>query len=75
MSDASRSTPSPRLTQAKKAERAAREARLAEALRDNLRRRKRQMRARAAEGNSADEAWDASATPSERPTGNTGAAE
>jgi hypothetical protein len=37
---------SPRLTQAKTAER---EARLAEALRDNLRRRKEQARSRAAE--------------------------
>jgi hypothetical protein len=40
---------SPRLTQEKSAERAAREARLAEALRDNLRRRKEQARARAAD--------------------------
>jgi hypothetical protein len=40
---------SPGLTQAKSAERAAREARLAEALRDNLRRRKEQARARAAD--------------------------
>ena len=40
---------SPRLTQVKDAERAARDARLAEALRDNLRRRKEQARARAAD--------------------------
>jgi hypothetical protein len=40
---------SPRLTPGKGAERAAREARLAEALRDNLRRRKEQARARAAD--------------------------
>jgi hypothetical protein len=39
---------SPRLTPAKRRERAAREARLAEALRANLRRRKQQARGRAA---------------------------
>jgi hypothetical protein len=40
---------SPGPTRAKSAERAMREARLAEALRDNLRRRKEQARARAAD--------------------------
>jgi hypothetical protein len=39
---------SPRLTQAKRREHTAREVRLAEALRDNLRRRKQQARDRAA---------------------------
>lgn len=39
-------TDAPRLTSAKKQEQAAREARLAKALRDNLRRRKEQARAR-----------------------------
>lgn len=50
---------SPRLTQAKKIERAARETRLAEALRDNLRRRKQQMRAREAQGDPQGQAQDA----------------
>jgi hypothetical protein len=45
---------SPRVTPAKAAEHAAREARLAEALRDNLRRRKQQARGRAADRDSAD---------------------
>jgi hypothetical protein len=40
-------TDSPRLTRAKRLEHAAREARLAQALRDNLQRRKQQARARA----------------------------
>jgi hypothetical protein len=48
---------------AKSAERAAREARLAEALRDNLRRRKEQARARAADRDIS----DTSAEPRDRP--------
>jgi hypothetical protein len=39
----------PRLTPARRAEHAARDRRLADALRDNLRRRKEQARAKAAE--------------------------
>jgi hypothetical protein len=50
---------SPRLTPEKDAERAAREARLAEALRDNLRRRKEQARARAADRDTLDSRADA----------------
>jgi len=46
---------SPRLTRAKEAERAAREARLGQALRDNLRRRKEQARARAADSDKPDQ--------------------
>ena len=46
---------SPRLTRAKEAERAVREARLAQALRDNLRRRKEQARARAADSDKPDQ--------------------
>ena len=53
---------SPRLTPAKSAERAAREARLAEALRDNLRRRKQQARDRAADQDTP----DAAGTPRDR---------
>ncbi len=45
---------SPRVTPAKAAEHAAREARLAAALRDNLRRRKQQVRNRAADRDAAD---------------------
>jgi hypothetical protein len=55
---------SPRLTSARSAERAARETRLAEALRDNLRRRKEQARARAADR-------DTPETPGERRQGDT----
>ena len=45
---------SPRITRAKQAERALREARLADALRDNLRRRKDQARARGPESPKSD---------------------
>jgi hypothetical protein len=62
---------SPRLTQAKDAERAAREARLAEALRDNLRRRKEQAHARAADRDMLDPPADASAGPRDKRPGNT----
>jgi len=58
---------SPGLTQAKSAERAAREARLAEALRDNLRRRKEQARARAADSDTP----DTQAEPRDRLRGDT----
>ena len=56
---------SPRVTPAKAAERAAREARLAAALRDNLRRRKQQARNRAADRDAA----DAPAEPRDRQAG------
>jgi hypothetical protein len=73
MPDSPRSTDSPRLTQAKSAERGAREARLAEALRDNLRRRKQQARDRAAGHDMAGhETQDTKAKPSGRWKGNTG---
>jgi len=61
---------SPRLTQAKSAERAAREARLAAALRDNLHRRKQQARDRASDR----DARDTESEPSDREPGTTGAA-
>jgi hypothetical protein len=66
---------SPRLTREKDAERAARETRLAEALRDNLRRRKEQARARAADRDMpdslADSPVDAPAGPRDKLRGNT----
>jgi hypothetical protein len=58
MPDSLQSTP------AKRAQRAAREARLSQALRDNLRRRKQQTRARAGD-------CDAPAEPSDRRPGKT----
>ena len=64
---------SPGPTRAKSAERAAREARLAEALRDNLRRRKEQARARAADRDPpdppAETGADAAGGGDTRPTG------
>ena len=50
----------PRLTQARRAEHAARDKRLAAALRENLRRRKEQVRAREQEN---DDAPERAATP------------
>jgi hypothetical protein len=65
-------TDSPSLTPAKSMERAAREARLAEALRDNLRRRKEQARSRAAERDiSETPAGETSAGPCDRQRGKT----
>jgi hypothetical protein len=58
----------PKLTAAKSAERVAREARLAGALRDNLRRRKEQARARAAERDASND----SAEPSVPQSGDSG---
>jgi hypothetical protein len=49
----------PRLTQARRAEHASRDKRLAEALRENLRRRKDQARARANEPVAGDRERDA----------------
>jgi hypothetical protein len=59
---------SPRSTQAKIARRAEREARLAGALRDNLRRRKEQARARAADYDTSETA----AGPCDRRQGDPG---
>jgi len=60
------------VTQAKRGEQAAREARLAEALRENLRRRKQQARNRAAGGETGRrEAQDTETEPSDRQPGTT----
>ena len=64
---------SPEVKLAKTAERGAREARLAAALRDNLHRRKKQARARAADLAASDTPFaDAPAEPRSRPRGDSG---
>ncbi len=69
------STHSPRLTPAKRQEHAARDARRAEALRENLRRRKQQARDRAAERDAGGhDTLDTEAEPSGPQPGTTNAA-
>jgi len=68
-------TNSPRLTPAKRREQTAREVRLAEALRENLRRRKEQARNRTAGSDAArreTQEQDTETEPSDRPPGTTG---
>ncbi|HVC53780.1 MAG TPA: hypothetical protein VND87_17300 [Stellaceae bacterium] len=55
----------PRITRAKAAERSAREARLAKALRENLRRRKQQVRPRPGDASATD---GSGKPPGEAPT-------